>query len=583
MAGRRRKIKQAERRETGAVRKHWAGRIRVALVYPNTYYVGMSNLGFQTVYHLINGMDQLVCERVFLPDRSRSSVEARPVSVESERPLTDFDVVAFSVSFESDYPHILTILDVSGIPLTAEDRASSHPLVLAGGVACFLNPEPIAPFIDGFLIGEAEEILSPFFNRFDPETDRTRMLANLARTVEGVYVPRFYDVEYGGDGTIHSFAPNREVPERVRRVYLKDLSESPTCSALMTSDTTFDRTYLIEVARGCSHGCRFCSAGYIYRPPRFRTPEVVAACMADGARSASRIGLVGAAVSDFPGIGDLCARYFGEAVRISFSSLRADAISPELLDTLKHSGVKTATIAPDAGSERMRQVINKGITEADILSAAETLVGEGIPNLKLYFMVGLPTETDADVTGIIDLCKRIKHRFLKSSRTRGRIGEITVSLNSFVPKPMTPFQWAAMNEVFTLKRKEKKIKEGLRRVANLRLHHDVPKHAYLQALLSRGDRRVAPLLTAAHAHGGNWAHTFKESPINPDFFVSRERSADEIFPWDFIDHRVDKGFLRREYERALKGKPSPPCPLTDTCSLCGACAEATVDADPGSV
>jgi len=304
--------------------------------------------------------------------------------------------------------------------------------------------------------------------------------------------------------------------------------------------------------------------------------------MAEGAESASKIGLVGAAVSDFPGIGDLCARYFGEAVRISFSSLRADAISPELLATLKHSGVKTATIAPDAGSDRMRRVINKGITEADILSAAETLVGEGIPNLKLYFMVGLPTETEADVAEIIHLCKRIKHRFLKSSRTRGRIGEITVSLNAFVPKPMTPFQWAAMDEISVLKRKEKKIKEGLRRAPNLRLHHDVPKHAYLQALLSRGDRRAAALLTAGHFHGGNWARTFKESPINPDFFVSRARSADEIFPWDFIDHRIDKGFLRREYERALKGKPSPPCPLTDTCTLCGACAETALDVDRGS-
>lgn len=582
MAGKRSKHKPADREETGAVRKSWSGRIRVALVYPNTYHVGMSNLGFQTVYHLLNEMDHLVCERVFLPDRGRASDDARPLSVESGRPLTDFDVIAFSISFESDYPHILAILDRSGIPLISEERDTPHPLVLAGGVACFLNPEPIAPFIDGFLIGEAEEILAPFFNRFDPETDRTRMLETLARAVEGVYVPRFYDVAYGGDGTIRSFAPTRQVPERVRRVYLKDLSESPTCSALMTSDTTFDRTYLIEVARGCTHGCRFCSAGYIYRPPRFRTSEVVAACMAEGAQSASKIGLVGAAVSDFPGIGDLCARYFGEAVRISFSSLRADAISPELLNTLQHSGVKTATIAPDAGSERLRRVINKGITEADILSAAETLVGEGIPNLKLYFMVGLPTETDADVAEVIDLCKRIKHRFLKSSRTRGRIGEITVSLNAFVPKPMTPFQWAAMDEVFTLKGKEKKIKEGLRRVANLRLHHDVPKHAYLQALFSRGDRRVAGVLTAAHVHGGNWARTFKESPINPDFFVYRERSADEIFPWDFIDHRVDKDFLRREYERALKGKPSPPCPLTDTCTLCGACAEAAPDADRGS-
>jgi radical SAM family uncharacterized protein len=561
------------REETGAIRKSWAGRIRIALVYPNTYHVGMSNLGFQTVYRILNEMEHLVCERVFLPGREASTRMRAPVSIESGRPLADFDVIAFSVSFESDYPHILAMLDLSGIPLWSIERSHHHPLILSGGVASFLNPEPIAEFIDCFLIGEAEAMAPRFFSRFDPGVDREKMLENLSRTVEGVYVPTFFDVDYAPDGSIRSFVPNRDVPSRVRRSMVKNLSETATCSVLMTPDTTFDRTYLIEVARGCTHGCRFCSAGYIYRPARFRAPEVVANCMAEGAQKAGRIGLVGAAVSDFPGIGDLCGGFQGGDVRISFSSLRADAMSPELLETLKKSGVKTATIAPDAGSERMRRVINKGITEADILSAAENLVGAGIPNLKLYFMVGLPTETDEDVGGIITLCGRIKHRFLESSRTRGRIGGITVSLNAFVPKPMTPFQWAAMDEVSVLKRKEKSIKEGLRRVPNLRLHPDVPKHAYLQSLLSRGDRRVARLLMTAHSRRGNWVGTFKESSINPDFFVYRERPADEVFPWDFIDHRIRKDFLRREYERALEGKPSPPCPLTETCTLCGACEE----------
>ena len=246
------------------------------------------------------------------------------------------------------------------------------------------------------------------------------------------------------------------------------------------------------------------------------------------------IGLVGAAVSDLPDINKLCNQKFEKEIRISFSSLRADALSPELLSVLKKSKVKTATIAPDAGSERMRKIINKGITEEDILNAAETLVAEGIPNLKLYFMVGLPLETMDDVEAIVTLCKQIKHKFLKSSRARKRIGEITVSLNSFVPKPFTPFQWVAMDDIRSLKNKIKLIKQGLKRVANVRVHADIPQWAYIQALLSRGDRKVAKILSLANKNQGNWPKTFKASPINPDFYVLRERSVDELLPWDFL-------------------------------------------------
>lgn len=297
--------------------------------------------------------------------------------------------------------------------------------------------------------------------------------------------------------------------------------------------------------------------------------------MAAGAALTDKIGLVGAAVSDLPGIASLCADYHGGDTRISFSSLRADALVPELLETLRRSGVRTATIAPDAGSERMRRVINKGIDEAAILDAAETLVAAGIPNLKLYFMVGLPTEETADVEAIVTLCKRIKHRFLESSRTRGRMGEITVSLNSFVPKPVTPFQWAAMDEVAVLKEKIRAVKEGLKRLPNIRLHPDVPRHAYFQALLSRGDRRVAGILAALHQNDGNWATTLKSSPVNADFFVVRARAEDELLPWDFIDHGISKSFLLREYRRALDGIASPPCPMADGCTQCGVCRQSS--------
>ena len=400
-------------------------------------------------------------------------------------------MVAFSISFESDYPHVLTILDAAGIPLATRERAEDHPLVVAGGVACMLNPEPLSAFIDCFLIGEAEALLDPFFSRFDPEADRREMLKTLAANVKGVYVPIFYDVQYREDGTLRSFSPTEAVPGSIERGVAENLPDPPAASVILTPHTTFDRTYLIEVGRGCPHGCRFCGAGYIYRPPRFHSVEHLRKSMAAGAVLTDKIGLVGAAVSDLPGITSLCADYPDGKTRISFSSLRADALAPELMETLRQSRVKTATIAPDAGSERMRKVINKGIDEAAVLDAAESLVAEGIPNLKLYFMVGLPTEDMTDVDAIVTLCKRIKHRFLESSRTRGRIGDITVSLNSFVPKPMTPFQWAAMDEVAILKQKIRRVKDGLKRLPNVRLHHDVPRHAYFQALLSRGDRRVA--------------------------------------------------------------------------------------------
>lgn len=555
--------------ETGAILKSWNGRLRVALVYPNTYHVGMSNLGFQTVYRLLNQIEHVVCERAFLPDRS--ATPSPLLSVESGRPLGDFDMVAFSISFESDYPHVLEILAAAAIPLMSEERTDDHPMVAAGGVACMLNPEPVAAFIDCFLIGEAEALLDPFFDRFDPEIDRREMLKILAGEVRGVYVPIFYAVRYREDGTLGSFSPVEAVPRAIERGYAEDLSAAAACSSILTSHTTFDQTYLIEVGRGCAHGCRFCAAGYVYRPPRFQSVEILKKCMETGAALSGKIGLVGAAVSDLPGIASLCADYHDGKTRISFSSLRADALAPELLETLRQGRVKTATIAPDAGSERMRKVINKGIDEATVLSAAQTLVAEGIPNLKLYFMVGLPTERMDDVDAIVTLCKRIKHRFLESSRIRGRIGDITISLNSFVPKPMTPFQWSAMDETKLLKQKIKRVKDGLKRTPNVRLNHDVPRHAYIQALLSRGDRRVASILAGVHRNGGNWAKTLKSSPVNPDFYVLREREMDELMPWDFIDHGIARSFLEDEYRRALAGKTSPPCPMTDSCRMCGVC------------
>ena len=525
----------------------------------------MSNLGFQTVYRLFNEVEGVLCERVFLPTQPQDA----PRSVESNQPLDRFHIIAFGVSFENDFPGVLHILERAGLPLAATDRGSPHPLVVAGGVACWLNPEPIAPFIDVFLLGEAEAFIEDFIAAWRPDTPRTDLLLRIATTVAGAYVPAFYDVDYHPDGRIQRFAPTADVPEQICPPHVADLSRHPTRTAVLTDQSSFDDTFLVEIGRGCPHGCRFCSAGFLYRPPRFRDTASLVDTIIKGAQWTRRIGLVGAAVSDLPGLGDLCRSPSLSALRLSFSSLRADALSPALIETLNRNRVKTATIAPDAGSERMRRVINKGLTEPQILAAAEDLVTGGIPNLKLYFMIGLPTETDADIAAIIDLCGAIRERWLAASRRQGRIGTIQVSINSFVPKPVTPFQWAPMEDKGLLTQKIKTLRKALQPVPNTRLKVESLKDSIIQAVLSRGDRRLSGVLNHV-LDGKPWQGAFAAESLNPGFYAHRERTTEEILPWQFIDHGLDAGFLRREYERALASTPSRPCP-GDNCSRCGVC------------
>ena len=557
------------RGESGAVKKQHAGRLTVALVYPNTYPVGMSNLGFLTVYRLLNGFDHVVCERAFLPagkDDPALGIHA----VESGKPIGNFDIVAFSLSFENDYPAILTVLEKAGIPLESSDRGTPHPLVVAGGVACFLNPEPIAAFIDCFLLGEAEIILPLFLETYTPQTDRQTTLGRITRQVPGAYVPAFYAPLYHKDGTLKELNVSPQAPQTIKPPRFNDLTDEPAFGSIITPDTTFKNTYLLEVARGCPHGCRFCSAGFVYRPPRFQSLEALKACLEQAAERTTKVGLVGTAVSDLPCLADLCRFASDKGLQVSFSSLRADALDDDLVKTLRANKVKTATIAPDAGSERMRRIINKGISEAQILKAAEKLVAGGIPNLKVYFMVGLPWETEADVRAIVELTGKIKQQFLKTSRKMKKIGSITVSLNAFVPKPFTPFQWCPMDDRKSLQSKIKTIRKALQKIPNVRVQAENLRWSYIQALLARGDRRVSGLLKQAHAGGGNWSRTFKETAVDPDFYVTRERSTDERLPWGFIDHGLKKAFLVREYQRAGAGKTSADCPL-DNCHLCGIC------------
>lgn len=557
--------------ETGTIRKKWRGHLHVAVVYPNHYPVAMGSLGFLSIYRMLNAMDHVLCERAFLPDK-KESAEAPIRTLESGRLLSEFDCIAFSISFENDYENVLTILNRAGLPLPSASRGASLPLIMAGGVACFLNPEPLSLFFDCFLLGEAETLLSPFFTSFDSRTDRREMLLELARNVPGVYVPAFYTDAYNDDGTLQSLTPVEAVPERVERVYTPDLENWDTLSPVLTPDNSFDDAFLVEVSRGCPHGCRFCSAGFVYRPYRHRPVDRLIKNIQEGARLSGKIGLMGAAVSDLPGLKPLCAEGRRQDLQLGFSSLRADALDEETIGALKAGRLKTATIAPETGSERMRRVINKGLDEAAILTAAEKLVAGGIPNLKLYFMIGLPTETDADVAAIVDLVKKIKDRFLRSSRARGRMGDITVSLNCFVPKPVTPFQWVAMEEKEGLQSKIRKIKNGLKKTPNVRVNADMPRWALIQGLLARGDRRVANLLLSVSRNDGNWSKTLKSSPVNPSFFLHRERAKEEIFPWEFIDHGIHRDFLWNEYQRALEGKTTRPCPMQPhQCTICGVC------------
>ncbi len=555
--------------EIGTIKKSWRGRIHVLLIYPNTYHVGMSNLGYQAVYALFNKNDHIVCERFFLSD-NKPYTRQQFASVESGRPFSDFDIIAFSLSFENDYLNVLDILELSGIPLNSKDRDSSCPLIIAGGVACMINPEPVSPFIDCFLIGEAEDILSDFINNINLTVSRKTCLKKLASTVPGIYVPQFYKESYNKDNTLRAFETVEDVPEKISRRYVKDLTHSSTCSALLTPHTVFSNAFLIEVGRGCYHGCRFCAAGYIYRPPRFRSIPQIRECVNHAFPLTNKIGLVGSAVSNLPGILDLCASIYQHPRHISFSSIRADSLTRELASALHNCGVKTATLAPEGGSDRIRKVINKGLDESAILQATEFLVTAGIPNLKLYFMIGLPTESMDDIEAIVTLCKSIKKMFLAFSRPRKKIGTISISLNPFIPKPFTPFQWSSMDHEQSLKVKIDYIKKRLKVIPNVNLQIEKPRSAYIQTLLSRGNRKISLILEQTLKNNRNWTKTLKTAVPDPDFFTYREIPLDELLPWDFIDHGLHKQFLQHEYKKAMRSQPSDPCKMDD-CHICGVC------------
>lgn len=538
--------------ERGATPKNWGGKLPVCIVYPNRYRTAMSNLGFQAVYALLNAQPDILCERAFLPDPEDSKEYAKShtqlLSLESQRPLGDFAVIAFSVSFESDYLNIPHIFSLAGIPPFASERDYTRPLIMAGGAALFLNPEPVAEFMDLVCVGEAETLLPPLLALLREEGLERKNLLERAATLPGIYVPAFYKVSYDGPRVeaIHNLPG---APPRVTRVWTGELDRYVTSSEIFTPETEFSDMYLIELSRGCPRGCRFCAAGFIYRPYRQRSLAMVKAEVTSALAEHKKLGLVGAAVSDYHGIGELCRYILEQGGKVSVSSLRIDGLDDDLISALKASGHKTVALAPEGGSQRLRDLIKKGIDAEQILSACDRLIKNDILNLKLYFIIGLPTETMIDLEEMVSLIMEVRSRVVEAARAKGRLGEVTLSVNPFVPKPFTPFQWCGMENVKSLEGKIKFLQQAIGRLANLRLISESPRDAYLQALLSRGDRRLAALLVRA-AELGNWRKGAKETGMETDQFVYRNIPLEEPLPWDVIDSG-DRNLLVREYRKAF--------------------------------
>jgi radical SAM superfamily enzyme YgiQ (UPF0313 family) len=429
--------------------------------------------------------------------------------------------------------------------------------VIAGGVAVFLNPEPMSEFFDFFILGEAEEVIGEFLEVCRQTlSDRGKrrkddFLKNLGG-VEGVYVPKFYRVSYAENGKIEAMDSEPGFPRQVKRRWVPKLDQFPTHSTLFTPDTEFKEMALVEMNRGCPRGCRFCAACFVYHPFRNRSLSFLESISKEALLKEHRIGLTGTAVSDHPQLLPLCQSILSQQGGISLSSLRVDAVTPSLIQCLREGEDRTVAIAPEAGSERLRKMLKKGYPEEEILKSIDTLVENGLSQIKCYFLIGLPSETDEDVKAILLLAKRIRHQILSNQKNQNKKWRVVLSVNPFIPKPATPFQWVPMEEVGELKKKLRIIQRGVQGERGMEMIYDLPKWAYIQALLSRGDRRVGKILMATHYNQGNWSQALRETSINSDFYVYRKRDLDEIFPWDFIDHGIPKEQLKEEYLTAMK-------------------------------
>lgn len=545
-------------REVGTIVKPHGDRLRVALVFPNTYFVGMSNLGLQTTYRLFNDRDDIVCERAFLPPRQELQAQlasgARLLTLESQTPVRDFDVLAFSVSFEWDYTNVLTILRLAGIPLYAAERDARFPLVVIGGAITFVNPEPLAPFADVIAAGEGEQLIPELADAVRGATSRADLFGRLSEA-RGFYVPSLYEPHYDDEGRLAAMhareGSGASVPVRKAAVKATDRLDPPH-TQIFTPDTEFGSRFLVEVVRGCPNLCRFCWAGYNYLPVRSFPADRILELAAAARSHANRVGLVSIALCDHPEIERILRRLLEMGYGISPASLRMDDLTPTIVKLLAESGERSITIAPETGSDRLRRVINKTVTNEEILERADIVFGNGIENLKLYYMIGLPTETDEDLVAIRDLTVRFRELMLKHARGRGRIGRIVGSVNPLIPKPATAYQWLPMEQPSVTDRKVKRLRQLLAGIDNVYFSIKSERHSYYQALLSLGDRRVAPAIIAAEQNGGNWRAAVAEAGVDADRYIFRDRSGDALLPWDIIDGGMKQGFFRREFEKGLR-------------------------------